>query len=210
MVRVQRDIKSAALCRMDAGQPSRSGIACDIPALTLSPNEAARLNRQGAAQQREAEILSATTTLALEQRGSDAIGEQSRGEVVEYRAKHQLRPVGAAALEDRHAAQALQDLVEASLLAERTRVAVARQPGVYQARIDRAQSWIIYPKPRRHRRAKILHQHIGAHHHAAQDGQPLRLFQVECQCALPAVGAEKEPAFTGKARRKLAQHVALR
>src|SRR4029077_19810972 len=40
--------------------------------------------------------------------------------------------------------------------------------------------------------------------------QPLRLFQVERQCPLPAVGAEKEPAFTGKARRKLAQHVALR
>ena len=195
MVGVHRDVEAAALCRMDAGQPTGAGIACDIPALALRPHKAASLYRQRAPQQREAEILPGTAALALEQRGGDAIGEQRRGEVVEYRAKHQLRPVGPAALEYRHAAQALQDLVEAALLAERSRVAVARQPGVDEARIDRSQPWIIDPESRRHRRAKILHQHIRARHHAVQDGQPLRLFQVERQCTLAAVGTEKEPAL---------------
>ena len=154
--------------------------------------------------------MSGTAALALEQRGGDAIGEQRRSKVVEHRAKHQLRSVGPAALEHRHAAQALQDLVEAALLAEWPRVAIACQPGVYQARIDRTQSRIIDPKPCRHGRAKVFHQHICTRHHAVQDGQPLRLFEVERQRALPAVGTEKEPTLTGKARRKLAQHVALR
>src|SRR3954466_6183377 len=140
---MHRDVERAALGRMDAGQPASAGIAGDIPVLALSPHKAAGLDRQRTAQQREAEILSATAALTLEQRGGDAIGEQRRGEVVEYRAKHQLRCVGPAALEDRHAAQALQDLVEAALLAQWSRVAVARQPGVDEARIDRSQSWII-------------------------------------------------------------------
>ena|SRR6516225_3916037 len=43
-----------------------------------------------------------------------------------------------------------------------------------------------------------------------EDGKPLGLLQIECQRALAAIGAKKKPAFPGKARRKLAQHVALR
>src|SRR5215469_862725 len=43
-----------------------------------------------------------------------------------------------------------------------------------------------------------------------EDRKTLGLLQIECQSPLAAIGAEKEPAFAGKARRKLAQHVALR
>src|SRR6476620_4904491 len=135
MVGVHRDVKATMLCRMDAGQPAGAGIAGDIPALVLRPHEAAGLYRQRAPQQREADILSGAAALALEQRRGDAIGEQRRGEVVEYRAKHQLRSVGPAALEYRHAAQALQDLVETALLAEWARVAVTGQAGREKARL---------------------------------------------------------------------------
>jgi hypothetical protein len=43
-----------------------------------------------------------------------------------------------------------------------------------------------------------------------EDGKPLGLLQIECQCPLAAIGAEKKPAVAGQAQRKLAQHVALR
>ena len=43
-----------------------------------------------------------------------------------------------------------------------------------------------------------------------EDGKPFRLLQIECQRPLAPIGAEKKPAFAGKARRELAQHVALR
>src|SRR5215469_3256626 len=43
-----------------------------------------------------------------------------------------------------------------------------------------------------------------------EDRKTLGLLQIECQSPLAAIGAEKEPAFAGQARRKLAQHVALR
>src|ERR1700728_3386811 len=98
MVGVHRDVEGAALCRMDAGQATGAGIARDIPALALGPHKAASLDRQGAAQQREAEILSNTAMLTLKQRRGDTIGEQCGGEIVEYRTKHQLRFVRPAAL----------------------------------------------------------------------------------------------------------------
>src|SRR5215469_16663513 len=43
-----------------------------------------------------------------------------------------------------------------------------------------------------------------------EDRKTLGLLQIECQSPLAAIGAEKKPAFAGQARRKLAQHVALR
>ena len=57
---------------------------------------------------------------------------------------------------------------------------------------------------------EILDQHIGGLDHAVQDRQPFRLLQIERERALAAVGAEKEAALARQARRKLAQHVALR
>ena len=43
-----------------------------------------------------------------------------------------------------------------------------------------------------------------------EDGKPFGLLQIECQRPLAAISAEKKPAFASKARRKLAEHVALR
>ncbi len=43
-----------------------------------------------------------------------------------------------------------------------------------------------------------------------EDRQPFRLLQIERERALAAVGAEEEAALAREARRKLAQHVALR
>src|SRR5215469_17995018 len=43
-----------------------------------------------------------------------------------------------------------------------------------------------------------------------EDAKPFGLLQIECQRPLAAISAEKKPAFASKARRKLAQHVALR
>src|SRR5205823_3567129 len=79
-------------------------------------DEAAGLDRQRAAQQRQAEILPCSAgALAMKQRRRDAVGEQGRSEVIEHRAEHQLRPLLPAALRHRDAGQALQYLVEAAL-----------------------------------------------------------------------------------------------
>ena len=210
MVGVQRDIQRPTLRRMNARQPTGAGIASDITALILRPYKPPGLYRQRAPQQRQAEVLPRTTALAPKQRSGDAIRKQRRREIVQHRTKHQLRRIGAAALEHRHPAQALQHLVEAALLAERPCIAIPRQPGVDQSRIDRAKPRIIDPEPRRHRGPKILHQHIRARHHALQNGQPLRCFQIKRQCPFATIGSEKEPTLALEARRKLPQHVALR
>src|SRR5205823_14061130 len=125
-------------------------------------------------------------------------------------AEHELRLVRSAALEHRHAAQTLQYLIEASLLAERTRVAIAGQPGIDEARIDLFEARVIDAEPRRHRRPEILDQHIGALDHPMQDREPVLLLEVEREGALASVGAEKEAALARQARWELPQHVALR
>jgi hypothetical protein len=71
----------------------------------------------------------------VKQRCGYTIGEQRRGEGVEHRAEHYLRPVGAAPLEHRHAGEVLQDLVEPALVAERLAVAVAGNACIDEARI---------------------------------------------------------------------------
>ena len=108
----------------------------------------------------------------------------------------------AASLEHGHAAEALQHLIEAALVAERPCIAVAGEAGVNQARIDRAQPRVVDSQPRRHRRTKILHQHIGARYHAMQHGQSVGLLQVQCQRALPAIGTKEEPALACQAGRE--------
>ena len=60
----------------------------------------------------------------MKQGGSDAIGEKRRGEIIQHRAEHELRLVEPAALEHRHPSKGLQHLVEATLLAERSLVAI--------------------------------------------------------------------------------------
>src|SRR5260370_34763871 len=122
---------------MDSGQPTGAGIACDLAALALGPDKTPGLDRQCAAQQREAQILSDAAALAPKQRGSDAVGEERRGEIIEDRAQHHLRLVGAAALKDRHSAEALQDLVEAAPLAPWSAVALAGQAAIDEPRADR-------------------------------------------------------------------------
>jgi hypothetical protein len=54
----------------------------------------------------------------------------------------------------------LQDLVEAALLAERSLVAIAGQPGIDEARVDRPQTGVVDPEPGRHRRTEILNEDI--------------------------------------------------
>src|SRR5260370_27706349 len=132
---------------MDPGQPAGAGIASGLAALAVGPDKAPGLNRQCAAQQREAQILSDAAALAPKQRGSDAVGEERRGEIIEDRAQHHLRLVGPAALKDRHPAQALQDLVEAALLAQRSAIAVAGQPAIDEPRIDRLEPRPVDPQP---------------------------------------------------------------
>ena len=94
MVRVHRDVEHPLLRRMDAGQPAGAGIAGDVAPLALRPDKTPGLDRQCAAQQREAQILPRAAALAVKQRGGNAIGEQRRGEIIEHRAEHQLRLVG--------------------------------------------------------------------------------------------------------------------
>src|SRR5271156_1068516 len=195
---------------MYPGQPAGAGIARDLAALALGPDETPGLDRECAAQQREAQILPDAAALTLEQRGRDAVGEERRGEIIEDRAQHHLRLVGPAALKNRHPAEALQDLVEAALLAQRSAVAVAGQPAIDQPRVDRLEPRVVDAEPGRHRWPEILDQNVGGLDHPVEDCQPFRLLQIERERALAAVGAEKEAALACKARRKLAQHVALR
>ncbi len=146
----------------------------------------------------------------MEQRRRDAIGEQRRGEIIEHRAEHELRLVGSAALKHRHAAEALQHLVEATLFAERSVVAIPGQPGIDEARVDLPEARIVDAEASRHRRPEILDQHIGALDHTMQDRKTLLLLQIEREGALAAIGAEEEAGFARQARRELPQHVALR
>src|SRR5205814_304799 len=113
------------------------------------PDETAGLDRQRAAQERQAQILPRAAALAVKQRGGDAIGKQRRGEVIQHRAQYEMRLVRPAALEHRHAAEALQYLVEAALVAERARVAIAGQPGIDEARVDLPEPRIIDAEPGR-------------------------------------------------------------
>jgi hypothetical protein len=141
----------------------------------------------------------------VKQRGGYTIGEERRGEVVEHRAEHHLRPVGAAALEHRHAGEALQHLVEPALVAERSAVPVAGQAGIDEARIDRPKPRVVDPEPGRHRRTEIFGQNIGGSDHPMQHLQALGLLQIECERALAAVGAEKEAALSRQTGRELTQ-----
>ena len=146
----------------------------------------------------------------MKQGGRDAIGEKRRGEIIQHRAEHELRLVEPAALEHRHAGEALQHLVEATLLAERPLVAVTGQPGINEARVELFEARIIDAEASRHRGPEILDQHIGALDHAVQDRQPLLLLQIEGNGALTAIGPEKEASLTRQAGGELAEHVALR
>ena len=103
----------------------------------------------------------------------------------------------------------MQDLVKPSLFTERPTIAVTGQSAIDEARVDGFEPRVIDAEPGRHRWTKILDQHIGRLHHPMEDSKPLGLLQIECQRPLAAIGAEKKPAFAGKARRKLAQHVAF-
>ena len=144
------------------------------------------------------------------QRRGNAIGQERRGEIVEHRAEHELGLVGAAALEHRHAAEALQHLVEPALVAERALIAITGQPGIDQARVDPSEARIVDAEPGRHRGAEILDQHIGALDQPMQHRETFLLLQIEREGALAAVRAEKEPRLARQAGGKLAQHVALR
>ena len=56
-----------------------------------------------------------------------------------------------------------------------TRVAIAGQPGIDEARIDLFEARVIDTEARRHRGPEILDQHIGALDHAMQDREALLL-----------------------------------
>src|ERR1700751_6459132 len=104
---------------MDPGEATGTGIAHDVAVLVLRPNKPPGLDRQGAAQQRQAEILSLAAALAMEKRRGNAISEQRRGEIIEHRAQHHLRLASRSALKYCNAGKAWQDLVKSALLAER-------------------------------------------------------------------------------------------
>jgi len=129
------------------------------------------------------------------QRRGDAIGEQRRGEIVEHRTQHHLRCAGRGTLKHCNTGKALQDLIKPAFLAERPAVAVTGQSAIDEARIDGFEPRIIDAEPGRHRRTKILDQHIGRLHHAMEDSEPLGLLQIERQCPLAAIGAEKKTGF---------------
>src|SRR5205085_4152741 len=158
----------------------------------------------------QAQILALAAPLAMKQGGRDAIGEKRRGEIIQHRAEHELRLVGPAALEHRHAGEALQHLVEATLLAERPLVAITGQPGINEARVELFKTRIIDAEASRHRGPEILDQHIGALDHAVQDRESLLLLQIEGNGALAAIGPEEKASLTRQAGGELAQHVALR
>src|SRR5579884_3541691 len=145
---------------MDSGQPARARIAHRIAPFAVGPDKAPGLDRQGAAQQRQAEILALAAALAVVERGGDAVGGERRGEIVEHRAEYELRRVGRAALEHGDAAEALQDLVEPALVAERSLVAITGNRAIDEARIDLAQPRIVDAEARRHRGPEILDQHV--------------------------------------------------
>src|SRR5579864_4897219 len=132
MVRMHRDVERTLPCRVDAGEPPGAGIARDVAPFVLGPDKTPGLDRQGAAQERQAEVLPLAALLAVVERGGDAVGEEGRGEIIEDRPQHDLRPL-APALEDGDPRQALQYLVEAALAGERAAVAVAGQAGIDEA-----------------------------------------------------------------------------
>jgi hypothetical protein len=67
-------------------------------------------------------------------------------------------------------------LIKAALLAERPTVAVTGQSAIDEARVDGFEPRVVDAEPSRHRRMKILGQHIRRLHHPMEDCKPLWLF----------------------------------
>src|SRR5215469_18733600 len=132
---------------MDPGEPTGTGISHDVAVLVLRPNKPPGLDCQGAAQQRQAEILPLAAALAMEKRRGNAISEQRRREIIEHRAQHHLRLACRGALKHCDAGKALQDLVKPSLFTERPTIAVTGQPAIDKARVDGLEPRIIDAEP---------------------------------------------------------------
>src|SRR5215472_8649008 len=121
---------------MNSGEPAGAGIAHGIATLTVCPNKTPRLDCQRAAQQRQAEILPLAASLAMVKRGGNAVGEQSRREIIEHRAQYDLRPLGRGALKHCNPGKALPHLIKPALFTERPAIAVTRQSAIDEARVD--------------------------------------------------------------------------
>ena len=152
-------------------------------------------------QERGLDILALAGFLALEQRGHySECREQSRSHVGDRRPRAH-RPLSRQAGDRHQPTHALRDLVEARPRLVGPGLAIGRDRGIDDARIDGFQVRIIDPQPPLHVGAKILDHHIGLPREP-QQGRAARLaFQVERDAALVAVQVLEVGTVAGAADR---------
>src|SRR6185312_10595911 len=138
-------------------------------------------------QQRRLHPLTLARTLALDQREENALRrENTSAQIGDGNARAHRALTGQA--RHRHdAAHALRDLVEARPLAIGPVLAEARNAGIDEARIDRAQRLVIDAEPVLHVGPVVLDHDVGLCHQLLEDGDALLRFEVERDGALVAV-----------------------
>lgn len=78
-------------------------------------------------------------------------------------------------------------------------LAVAERADIDDGGIDRGQRLVVEAEPRHRLRAHIVDQRVGALGQSQQRVAPLRLFEIEHDAALAAIGIEKHSAHAGRA-----------
>ena len=152
-------------------------------------------------EQRGLDILSLAGLFAFEQRHHDTeCCKQSGRHVGDRRAcAHRSLPRQAG---DRHQpAHALRDLVEARPFLVGAVLAIGRDAGIDDARIDGLQVRIIDPQPPFHVGAEILDHHIGLLREPQQQRAPGLVLEVDGDAALVAVQILEIAAVAGAANR---------
>ena len=207
--RVGRQVQVAVAGGMDAGDAARAHVALDVARFAIGPDQAGRLHRQRAAQQRDLDRLPTACLLAAVEGRRHAVGDQGGAVVVDHGAvQHFGRTVGLG-LGGAHAGHRLQHLVVAGVARHRADRAITGHGAIDQARVDRRQRGEVDTQALGHARPEVVDQHVGLAHQAQQDLVAGGFLQVQAQAALVAVDAQEGAAFAGQRRRVLAQVVAF-
>src|SRR4026209_2126259 len=159
--------------RLDAvGEPARAG---------------PRREADRGLQQRALDLLAPSGPLALVERGQHALGAPPAGaQLADWKAPPGGRPVGLAG--DVHdAPHALGDEIEAALLAIGPVGAEAGELRVDEPRIGGAERLPAEPGAVHHRRAVVLHEHVGGDDQLREDLAAARALVVEGEALLVAV-----------------------
>ena len=135
--------------------------------------------------------------LALQQRDEDADRRIEPGAEIRDRDADAHRPPAGLAGNRHEPAHALGDLIEARPLGVRAVLTEAGKARVDEAGVERAECLVVDAEPVLHVGPVVLHHHVGLGGEALEDGDALRLLEVESEAPLVAVQILEVGAVAG-------------